>query len=113
VSDVVPLAVPTVAVMPAEPIPTPCERPAESIVATDGVSDDQAAVLVRSMIVESEYVPVAVNCWLAPFWIEGFEGPTVIISSSAGFTLRVVEPETALTVADIVVEPTPLLAASP
>jgi hypothetical protein len=67
VSDVVPLAVPTVALMPAAPTPTLCERPVESIVATDGVSDDQTAVPVRSMTVESEYVPVAVNCWLAPF----------------------------------------------
>ena len=36
------------------------------------------AVAVRSCVELSEYVPVALNCWLEPFAIVGFGGVTLI-----------------------------------
>ena len=39
-------------------------RPAELMVATEGVDDTQTAWLVRFAELPSEYVPVATNCWV-------------------------------------------------
>jgi hypothetical protein len=43
----------------------------------------------------SENVPVAVNCSVLPFAIEGFAGVTATDTSVAEVTVRVVEPLTA------------------
>jgi hypothetical protein len=49
-------------------------------------------VLVKFCVELSEKVPVAVNCSVAPFAIEGFAGVTAIDTSVAAVTVRVVEP---------------------
>ena len=61
----------------------------------------------------SEYVPVAVNCCVRPFAIDGFAGVTAIDSNVAAITVIVVEPLTALTVALIKLVPTATALASP
>jgi hypothetical protein len=42
----------------------------------------------------SEKVPVAVNCCVVPFAIEGFAGVTAIDTSVAEVTVKIVEPMT-------------------
>jgi hypothetical protein len=110
---VVPLTVPTVAVIVAVPAPTVCARPIESMVAIDVASEDQAAVLVKSCIAESVYVPVAVNCCVVPRAIDGSAGLTVMSKSSAEETASVVDPYTDPEVAVMFVEPAALLVAKP
>ena len=50
----------------------------------------QVTLELISRVNESEKVPVAVNCWLLPFAIDGLTGVTVIPVSKAAVTLRVV-----------------------
>ena len=58
----------------------------------------------------SEYVPVAVNCWVAPFAMAGFAGATAIDTRVAVPTVNVVLPVTPVVVAVIsdVLKPTPV-----
>jgi len=58
-------------------------------------------------------VPVAVNCFVVPSGIVEFSGDTVIETSAAVLTVRVVEPVTEPRVAVIVVCPVPALVANP
>jgi len=66
------------------------------------VTELQVAVLVKFCVELSEKVPVAVNCSVLPFAIEGFAGVTAMDTSVAAVTVRVVDPvmppETALIV---------------
>ncbi len=50
-------------------------------------------------------VPVAVNCWVSPFAIEGLAGVTAIDCSAAAVTVNTVDPVTAPRVALIVLVP--------
>ena len=61
------------------------------IVATDGVAEAHVTWLVRFCVVPSVYVPVAVNCWVAPLAIDGFAGVTAIDCSVAAVTVSVVD----------------------
>ena len=63
------------------------------IVATLVLDELHVTDAVRFCVVPFEYVPVAVNCWVAPMLIEGFAGVTEI-DVSVGFTVSWVEPET-------------------
>src|SRR5947208_1659608 len=65
------------------PADTPVARPAAETVATDVLEEDQAALDERSFVVPSEYVPVALNCCVAPAAMEGFAGVTAIEDSVA------------------------------
>ncbi len=71
---------PKVAVISDEPVLTVVARPlppaALLIVATLGVPDIQVTMVVRSRVLLSVYVPVAVNCWVNPKAIDGLPGPT-------------------------------------
>jgi hypothetical protein len=67
-------------------------NPPAAIVATVVVAELQVAVPVRFCVELSENVPVAVNCSVVPFTIEGFAGVTAIDTSAAAVTVRVVEP---------------------
>ena len=58
-------------------------------------------------------MPVAVNCCVDPRAIDEFSGDTVIETSAAVLTVRVVEPVTEPSVAVMVVCPVPALVASP
>ena len=61
----------------------------------------------------SLYVPVAVNCSVAPFVILGFAGVTAIDDSVGPVTLRMVEPVTAPEIAWIIDIPAPTAVARP
>jgi hypothetical protein len=61
VSVVLPDALPEVALMTDEPVPTPVAIPPSATVATEVVPDDHVTDAVISREVPSEYLPVAVN----------------------------------------------------
>ena len=84
VKVVVPLTRPRVAVIEDEPIATPLARPVLLIVATDMLAEAHVTWLVRSSVVLSEYVPVAVNCSVVPVAMLGLAGVTAIEVSVAG-----------------------------
>ncbi len=63
---VLPEILPEVAVMVVVPIETAKARPVLSIVATDGLDELQVTCVVKSFLVPLEYVPMAVNCCIAP-----------------------------------------------
>ena len=62
----------------------------------------------------SEYVPVAVNCWVVPFAIDGLTGVTAIDTSAAAVTVNVsaglVTPPNAAVICEL---PTPAPVAKP
>ena len=60
----------------------------------------------------SLYVPVAVNCCVAPWAIEGFAGVTAI-DTSVAVTVRLVDPLIVPDAAEIVVVPVATPVASP
>ena len=70
VSVVDPFTLPRVALIVVEPEPTLVARPFEPavllIVATPVADELQVTVVVMFCVLLSEYVPVAVNCWLCP-----------------------------------------------
>src|SRR5436190_1973197 len=75
------------------------------IVATPGLDELQVTWVVRSCIVLSLKVPVAVNCRVVPFAMLGFVGVTAIEVRVAAVTVSVVFPETSPKVAVIVMGP--------
>ena len=113
VSVVVPLISPTEAVMVVLPVAALCAKPFKSTVATAVTLELQIAVLVRFWVVESVYVPVAVNCWSSRRAMDGSAGVMAIEASTAAVTVRVVEPEIEPEVAVIFVVPVARLLASP
>ena len=50
-------------------------------------------------------VPVAANCWVEPFGIEGFAGVTAIDTRVAGVTVNTVEPVMPVSVALMLLVP--------
>jgi hypothetical protein len=116
-SVVVPETVPRVAVIVVEPSATDVASPLEPavllIVAKDPVEELHVTDSVIFCVVLSEYVPVAVNCFVVPFAMLGLVGVTAIEDSVAFVTVRVVVPETGPRVAVIVVGPTATDVASP
>src|SRR5207248_492435 len=99
------VVVPTVAALarPAEPA-------ALEIDATVGVAELQATASVRSCVLPSVKVPVAVNWREVPLAIVGVVGVTAIETSVAAVTVSVVVPPM---VAEIVVAPTATPVARP
>jgi hypothetical protein len=77
------------------PAATAVAKPPAAIVATVVVTELQVAVLVKFCVELSENVPVAVNCSVLPFAIEGFAGVTAIDTSVGAVTVRFVDPSTA------------------
>jgi hypothetical protein len=63
------------------------------MVAMDVTDELQVTNVVRSWIVLSENVPVALNCWAVPNGILGFVGRIDSDTSVAGVIARMVEPE--------------------
>jgi len=102
---------PNVAVIDAEPaaivVTSPFEPAALLMAATDVAEEPHVTAVVRFCIEPSEYVPVAVNCWVVPSAMLGLNGAIAKETSVAGVTVRVVLPEITPNVAVIVVEPTP------
>jgi hypothetical protein len=64
VRGVLPEVLPKVAVMVAVPAATAVARPLVLTVATDVLEELQVTWVVISWLVPSEYVPVAVSCWV-------------------------------------------------
>jgi hypothetical protein len=107
VSVVVPDFPPKVAVISDVPVPTPvASPPLAEIVATVAVAEAHVTLPVRSRTVLSEYVPVALNCWVEPFVMVGFVGVTAIELNVAALTTSVVVPFIVPTAAVITVVPT-------
>jgi hypothetical protein len=106
---VVPEMLPDVALIVAEPAVTDVARPFEPaallMVATAVLDELQVTDAVRFCVVLSEYVPVAVNCWLVPGPMLGLAGVTERETRVAGFTVRLVVAEMLPDAALIVVEP--------
>jgi hypothetical protein len=87
-------------------------RPANTV-ATPGAEELQAAVAVRTLVLPSEYVPVAANCSVVPSGIEVLDGATAIDTKTRGVTVRVVFPVTLGAIAAMVVVPAPMEVARP
>ena len=84
VSTVEPVTPPSVALIVEVPVATPVASPAAVIVATAGVAEAHVTWLVRSCVVLSEKVPVAVNCSVSPLATLGLAGVTAIDCRTAG-----------------------------
>lgn len=109
---------PNVALMKVWPrltdVANPFDPAALLIVATLVAEELQVTAVVRSCVLPSEKVPVAVNCWVVPRAIFGVSGEIVIVVSMADVTVRSALFETILPeIAAIVVEPAPTGIASP
>jgi hypothetical protein len=76
------------------PVATPVANPPAVMVTTLVVCEVQVTEPVKFCVELSEKVPVAVNCSVLPFAIEGFAGVTATDTSVADVTVRVVEPLT-------------------
>ena len=77
------------------PTPVPVTTPVWSIVAMS--PDDELQLnkdVVRSWVVPSEKVPIAVSDFVVPLAREGFGGVIVIEVRTAGVTVTVVVPDT-------------------
>ncbi len=102
-----------VALIEDDPTPAAVARPPVVIVATLVVTELQVALLVRSCVLKSEKVPVAVNCCVNPLAIEGLAGVTAIEVKVGATTVRVVEPVTPESVALMLEVPVATAVASP
>jgi hypothetical protein len=108
------LTPPIAAVILVMPTVNVVAKPALPIDATPVTDELHVAVLVRFVVLESVYVPVAVNWSVKPLAIEGLAGTTAIDTSVAAVTvsaaaLLVREPNVAV----IFVAPTVSAAAKP
>jgi hypothetical protein len=88
----------SVAVMVVLPMATVVAKPlvpaALLIVATPVEEEDQVTVVVRSCVVASVYVPVAVNCCISPRALELLAGVIASETSSAALTVKLVFADT-------------------
>jgi hypothetical protein len=113
----VPLTLPETALMLDVPAlraeANPCEPEASLMVATLAAEELQYAVCVRSCVVPSVKVPVAVNCCVVPAATEGSGGDTAIETNVAGVIVSSVDPATDPNVALMFAVPTPVPKASP
>jgi hypothetical protein len=66
------------------PVPTPVANPVVLIIATEVLEELQVTEFVRFCVLPSLYVPVAVNCCVPPFAIDGFAGVTIIDTKLLG-----------------------------
>jgi hypothetical protein len=103
---------PDVALIFALPFATLEARPAFTV-ATEFLSLFQVAVDVRSLVLPSVYVPVALNCWVVPSAIDGFCGARAIDASVAWVTVSVLLPDIEPDVAVMCAVPVATLVANP
>ena len=102
------------AVMVEEPAATPVARPLLATVAVGVLDELQVTCEVISWVVESEYVPVAVNCWVLPAAMLAVAGVTAIEDSvTAAVTVRVAVPDLPLKAAVMVAVPAATAVARP
>jgi len=103
---------PDVAVMVELPGP-PLDASPPVTLATRGFDEVQVAELVKSCVLPSLKVPVAVNCCVAPKAITGFTGVTAMDCSAAPAIVSVAEPLMPFWVAISVTLPCPTGVAKP
>lgn len=98
VSDVDPETLPKAALIVVAPAASDVARPLEPavllMVAMDVVDELQVTEVVRSWVVLSENVPVAINCLFVPDAMLGSSGVTARDTSVAAVTLSLNHPET-------------------
>lgn len=87
-----PAMLPDVAVIVVDPAATAAANPL-LMVATPVLDELQVTEAVKSCVVLSENVPVAVNCCVVPLATEGLVGVTAMDTSVAGVTVIVVDPD--------------------
>src|SRR5215472_15564819 len=95
------------------PAAAPLTNPVLLIVAKVGAEDDQLTWFVRSTVLPSLKVPVAVNCKVAPTASVGLTGVMVNFVIVALDTLIVVDPVIPANTAVMVLEPAPIPVARP
>ena len=100
-----PETAPEVALMDVCPTASADASPETLTVAFDGSDELHVTVAVRSWMLLSEKIPVAVNCRIVPFAMLGLCGVTSMDCSVAAVTDKSVEPEIAPRVAEMVVDP--------
>lgn len=110
---VVPEIPPDVAVIVTEPTATPVARPLELIVATDVLDELQVAVEVKSCVVASDNVPVAVICFVKRVTTLEPVGVTAKEERDTDVTVKVVLSETPPHAAVMVVVPAATAVAKP
>jgi hypothetical protein len=108
-----PVTIPEVALIAAVPVAALCASPVLFTEAVETVSEAHVTVEVRSWVLPSVNVPVALNCCLVPSAMEGFAGATAIEDSTAAVTVNVVMPLIDPELAVILAEPVPTLVPSP
>src|SRR5258708_8534194 len=81
-----PKILPDAAVTVAEPKSIPVASPVALIVALDVSDDIQVTCVVRSRVLLSEYVPVAVNCFVLPFTIVALCAVTSLYTTATPLT---------------------------
>ena len=96
---------PELAVIVVVPAAREVALPATSIAATELLEEVQATADVRSCVLLSVKVPMAVNCWDVPLAMLELVGVTATDRSVAVVTVRVVVPVLPPVVALMVVEP--------
>jgi hypothetical protein len=82
------VTLPEVAVMFELPTPRPVATPAALIEATAPFSEFHVAEFVRSCVLLSVYVPVAVKACVKPLAIEGLTGATAMETSAGAVTVK-------------------------
>ena len=95
------------------PTATAVARPLLLTVATAVLEELQVTRAVISWLVQSEYVPVAANCWMAPTVMLGLTKVTDIEDRVGDVTVRVVPPEMLPEVAVMVAAPAATAVAKP
>lgn len=104
---------PEVAVIVEEPVPAPEAKPPAVMTPTEKFDELHVAELVRSCVLPSLNVPIAVNCWVVPNATEGFAGVTAIDCRVAPVTAKPPEPLTLPNVATTVTAPAATEVANP
>ena len=112
-----PEILPDIAVIVVDPADVEAVNPLEPvallIVATPVLDELQVTAAVRSCVVLSEKVPVAVNCFEVFLTMLGLVGVTAMDTSVAGVTVKVVDPEIFPDIGVIVVNPAAVEVANP
>ena len=106
---------PCVAVIREVPAPVPTAKPVlVPIVATEAVAEVHVTFVVMFCVLSSLYVPVAVNCSVVPFTMEGFVGVTAMDCRVGAVTVRVIPGLTMVPCVAVICEvPTPAPLARP
>jgi len=105
ISVLEPTTSPTAALTFVVPCPRLVASPALLMFAVEGSSTVQDTVDVRSRLLPSVKVPIAVNCCVVPNGIDGVPGVTAMETRVAGVTVNVVLPFTVPEVASMVADP--------